>query len=73
VLHGIDLGSEYSLTLPLTSQQNLLDHVVLMNEDYLAAGHLLEELRMDDQFVTAEITSWCKIRQIAVSQPAPTV
>ena len=26
---------------------------------------------MDAQFITAEITSWCNTRQIAISQPAP--
>ena len=56
-LHALDLGSGHSETFLLSGLSNLIDFVKLMVESYYSAGHIMEEMRIDDQFVTLLLRS----------------
>ena len=70
-LHALDLGSEHSETYLLTGMTNLIDFVKLIVESWYSAGHIMKEMRIDAQFVTAEIKAFLKKQKIEITQPAP--
>ena len=57
-LHGIDLGSGHSETYLLSGQSNLIDFIHIIHRNWLAASFLMDEMRVDDQFVTEIITEF---------------
>jgi hypothetical protein len=70
-LHAIDLGSGHSETYLLTGQSNLIDFIAIIHRNWLAAGFLMDEMRVDDQFVTEHITDYLTLHKIKLSQPTP--
>ena len=57
-LHAIDLGSGHFETFLLTGHSNLIDYVMIIYGNWLKDGHFMEEMRVDDAFVTAEIPEY---------------
>ena len=51
-LHAID-----SETFLIPHHKNLIDYVVIIIDRWLRDGHIMEEMRMDDEFVTEDINS----------------
>jgi len=70
-LHAIDIGSGHSETFLLSGHKFLIDYIKLINKSWLTAGHILKEMRMDDEFATEEIDNYLSDNHITRTQPAP--
>ena len=70
-LHAIDLGSGHSETFLSTDHSNLIDYVKIIHDNWLRDGHFMEEMRVDDAFVTAEFTEYLAKQHIKRTQPTP--
>ena len=64
--HSLDLGSGKSWEDPLSSLANLHKLIVTMNERYLDQGYLMEFIRVDKSFITAETHTFCARRGITL-------
>ena len=70
-LHAIDIGSGHSETFLLSGHKFLIDYIKLINKNWLTAGPILKEMRMDDEFATEEIDNYLSDNHIVRTQPAP--
>jgi hypothetical protein len=64
--HSLDLGSGKSWEDPLASLAHLHKLIVTMHERYLDQGYLMEFIRVDKSFLTAETHNFCARRGITL-------
>jgi hypothetical protein len=57
--NGIDLASDYAYSASIASRVGLLLHVMRLRDFITASGKSLKVLRMDNEFLTIAIRSWC--------------
>ena len=50
---------------------NLVDYVRIIHSNWLRDGHFMEEMRVDDAFVTVKITEYLARHHIKCTQPTP--
>ena len=70
-IHAVDVGSGKAFTILINSLSNLVDHIKYIHQQYWKAGHTLQQVVMDAQFVTEAVSKCLDANQIELQQPLP--
>ena len=70
-INAVDVGSGKVFTILIQSLSNLVDHIGYIHRQYRKAGHTLEVVVMDAQFVTEAVSKYLDANQIELQQPSP--